>query len=105
MCLAVTKPPYPMPLSPRLRADYLLLGPTTAQRCLEAFATVEGADLYATYPNIVRKAATIFSGLPALIDSALPPELISIQVGRFLDCGYEALISPETYSIDGLLAD
>jgi hypothetical protein len=98
-------PPLTMSLSPRLRADYLLLGTPTAQRCLEAFATVEGADLYATYPNIVRKAATIFSELPALIDAALPPELMAIQVGRFLDGGYEALISPETHSIDGLLAD
>lgn len=91
--------------SPRLRADYLLLGVPTAFRCLEGFATVDGAGQYAAYPNIVRKAATVFTGLPALIDAGLPPELIAIQVNRFLDGGYAALEAPEVVSIDGLLPD
>ena len=94
-----------MSLSPRLRADYLLLETPTAQRCLEAFATAEGVDQYAAYPNIVRKAATVFTGLPALIDAGLPPELIAIQVSRFLDGGYAALEAPEPVSIEGLLPD
>lgn len=93
-----------MSLSPRLRADYLLLGTPTAQRCLEAFATSEGVGRYSVHPNIVRKAATVFSGLPSLIDAALSPELIAIQVSRFLDGGYAALEAPEVVSIDGLLA-
>lgn len=91
--------------SPRLRADYLLLGIPTALRCLEAFATVDGAGQYSAYPNIVMKAATVFAGLPALIDAGLPPELIAIQVNRFLDGGYAALEVPEVVSIDGLLPD
>lgn len=91
--------------SPRLRADYLLLGTPTPQRCLEAFATGEGAILYARYPNIVRKATTVFAGLPALIDARLPPELIAIQVSRFLDGGYAALEASEDVSIDSLLLD
>lgn len=91
--------------SPRLRADYLLLGVPTAQRCLESFATFEGAGQYAAYPNIVRKAATVFTELPALLDAGLPPELIAIQVSRFLDGGYAALEAPEGVSIDGLLPD
>ena len=94
-----------MSLSPRLRADYLLLGTPTAQRCLEAFATVDGAGMYAAYPNIVNMAATVFTELPAMIESCLPPELIAFQVGRFLDGGYTALQAPEDVSIDGLLPD
>lgn len=94
-----------MSLSPRLRADYLLLGNPTEQRCLEAFATANGAIQYTAYPNIVRKAAKVFTGLPALIDAGLLPELIAIQVGRFLDGGYTALEAPEVVSIDGLLPD
>lgn len=94
-----------MCLSPRLRADYLLLGPPTAQRCLEAFATAEGALLYAKYENIASKAATVFSELPSLIDAQLPPEFIEAQVCRFLDGGYAALKIPETISIDDLLTD
>ena len=94
-----------MCLSPRLRADYLLLGPPTAQRCLEAFATAEGALLYAKYENIASKATTVFSELPSLIDAQLPPEFIAAQVCRFLDGGYAALKIPETISIDDLLTD
>ena len=94
-----------MSLSPRLRADYLLVGKPTPQRCLEAFATVEGASRYAGYPNIISKAAAVFTKLPALIDAGLPPELIAIQVSRFIDGGYAALETPDVVSIDGLLPD
>ena len=61
--------------------------------------------MYAGYPNIVSKAATVFVGLPALIDAGLPPELIAIQVSRCLNGGYAALEVPEVVSIDGLLPD
>ena len=94
-----------MSLSPRLRADYLLLGIPTPQRCLEAFATVDGASLYAGYPNIVSKAATVFDELPALIDAALPAELLATRLIQFLDGGYAALQAPDDVSIDGLLPD
>ena len=94
-----------MSLSPRLRADYLLLGTPTAQRCLEAFATVEGAHTYATYPNIVSQAATVFTELSSLIDASIPAELIAIRVTQFLDGGYAALQVPDVVSIDGLLSD
>lgn len=94
-----------MPLSPRLRADYLLFGPATAQRCLEAFATAEGALLYRSYQNIAAKAATVFPELSALINAELPPELVAVQVCRYLDGGHAALEVPETISIDGLLTD
>jgi hypothetical protein len=94
-----------MSLSPRLRADYLLLGTPTPQRCIEAFTTVEGASMYAGYPNIVARAATVFSELPVLIDAALPAELIAARVSQFLDGGYTALQAPEVVSIEGLLPD
>ena len=94
-----------MPPSPRLRADYLLLGEATAQRCLEAFSTFEGASLYAAYPNIVRKAGEIYPELLALLDTSIPAELVAIQVGRFLDGGNDALAVPETISICDLLPD
>lgn len=94
-----------MSLSPRLRADYLLLGSPTPQRCLEAFATCEGAARYSRYPNIICKAASVFAGLQAMIDAALPSDLIAFQVGRFLDGGYAALEAPEVVSVDDLLAD
>ena len=94
-----------MPPSPRLRADYLLLGEATAQRCLEAFSTQEGAVTYAAYPNIVSKAATIFPELLTLLDASFPADLIAFQVARFLDSGYAALAAPETITIGDLLAD
>ena len=94
-----------MPPSPRLRADYLLLGEATAQRCLEAFSTRDGAVMYTAYPNIVSKAATIFPELLALLDASIPADLIAFQVTRFLDDGYAALAVPETITIDDLLTD
>lgn len=94
-----------MPPSPRIRADYLLLGEATAQRCLEAFSTHEGASLYATYPNIVRNAATIFPELASFLDASIPAELVAIQVARFLDGGYAALSIPEAITIGDLLTD
>ena len=57
------------------------------------------------YPNIVSKAASVFRELPALIDDELLPELVAVQVCRFLDGGYSALEVPETISIDGLIPD
>ncbi len=51
------------------------------------------------------KAASVFRELPALIDDELLPELVAVQVCRFLDGGYSALEVPETISIDGLIPD
>ena len=103
--MAVVRAAFHMSLSPRARADFLLLEPATEQRCLEAFATAEGVMLYAGYPNIVSKATWVFRELPALIDEGLPPELVAVQVCRFLDGGYAELEMPETISIDGLIPD
>lgn len=61
--------------------------------------------LYSAYQNITDKAAEVFPELSALIDAQLPPELVAVQVCRFLDGGYAALEVPETISIDGLLTD
>lgn len=61
--------------------------------------------MYAGYPNIVARAATVFTELPALIDAGLPPELIAARVSQFLDGGYAALQAPQDVSIEGLLPD
>ena len=75
-----------MPLSPRIRPDFLLLyeAPTPLQ-CLEAFATTEGVEFCKPYPNLVAKAATEFRRLPELIASQMPPELIAYSVCAAMD--------------------
>ena len=61
--------------------------------------------MYAEYPNIVARAATVFTELPALIDAAFPAELVAARVSQFLDGGYTALQAPDVVSIEGLLPD
>ena len=75
-----------MTLSPRTRADYLLMCPTpTPHQCLEAFATAEGVKFCKPYPNILAKAAMEFPKLPELIASHMPSELIAYSVCGALD--------------------
>lgn len=74
-----------MPLSPRIRPDYLLLYPApTPQQCLEAYATEEGVAFCTPYLNILRKAATVLPELPQLI-ATLPPEVVAGKVCAVLD--------------------
>ena len=75
-----------MPLSPRIRPDFLLLydAPTPLQ-CLEAFATEQGVEFCKPYPNILAKAAMEFPQLPELIASHMSPELIAYSVCAALD--------------------
>ena len=94
-----------MTLSPRDRADYLLLIEKPSHRqCLEAFATELGVELCRQYPNILSKASAELPELSTLID-ALPTELIAMQVVLFLDGGPDAITKGETLVIDGLLGD
>ena len=75
-----------MPLSPRIRPDFLLLHPTpTPRQCLEAMATAEGVDFCKPYRNIVNKAAIEFPKLPELIASHMSPDLIAYSVCAALD--------------------
>ena len=75
-----------MPLSPRIRPDFLLLhdAPTPLQ-CLEVFATEQGVEFCKPYPNILAKAAMEFPQLPKLIASHMPSELIAYSVCAALD--------------------
>ena len=75
-----------MPLSPRIRPDFLLLlDDPTPRQCLEAFATEQGVEFCKPYPNILAKAAIEFPRLPELIASHMPPDLIAISVCAALD--------------------
>ena len=75
-----------MPLSPRIRPDYLLLHDAlTARQCLEAFATEQGVEFCKPYPNIAAKAALEFPQLLELIANGMPSELIAYRVCAALD--------------------
>lgn len=75
-----------MSLSPRTRADFLLLySAPTPRQCLETYATAEGVEFCKPYSNILAKAAMEFPKLPELIASPLPPELIADAVCAVLD--------------------
>ncbi len=94
-----------MTLSPRDRADYLLLiEKPTHRQCLEAFATESGVELCRQFPNIVARASTEFPELSTLIET-LSAEFVAIQVGLFLDGGRNAITTGETLAVDGLLGD
>jgi hypothetical protein len=90
-----------MTLSPRDRADYLLLieKPTNRQ-CLEAFATESGVELCRQFANIVTKASTELPELKIILE--LPAELVAIQVGVFLDGCRVPIDTSEPVTIDGL---
>jgi hypothetical protein len=94
-----------MTLSPRDRADFLLLiEKPTHRQCLEAFATESGVELCRQHPNIVSRAAAELPELGTLLN-ALPAEFVAIQVCLFLDGGRNAINSDEALKIDGLLGD
>ena len=91
-----------MPLSPRIRPDFLLLHPTpTPRQCLEAMATAEGVDFCKPYRNIVSKAAMELPELPHLV-TALPPDMVAHRVCMALD-GIQIENPADGLSLDGLL--
>jgi hypothetical protein len=91
-----------MKLSPRDRADYLLLiEKPTNRECLEAFATESGVELCRQFPNIVNKASVELPELISILE--LPAELVAIQVGVFLDGCRVPIGIGDTVTIDGLL--
>ena len=75
-----------MPLSPRIRPDFLLLlDDPTPRQCLEAFATEQGVEFCKPYPNIAAKAAQEIPQLLELIANGMPTELIAYRVCAALD--------------------
>ena len=94
-----------MTLSPRIRADYLLLivSPTPRQ-CLEAFATTLGVEWLGTFSNIVDKASMELPNLPQLLAN-MTPDLVALYVGQWLAGEHSAAPDGDTYSIEGAFPD
>ncbi len=91
-----------MKLSPRVRADYLLLIDAPKPRqCLEAFATESGVDWCVKYGCVVEKATLALPELPDLLRS-LTPMLVAEHVTGFLD---GASNTGDRLEISGLLDD
>ncbi len=94
-----------MTLSPRIRADYLLLIASPTQRqCLEAFATTEGVEWLGTFANIVDKASTALPNLPQLLAN-MTPDLVALYVGQWLDGKHSVAPEGEPYTIEGAFPD
>ena len=90
-----------MTLSPRLRADYLLLiGNPTPRQCLEAFATTEGVEWLGTFANVLAKASMELPNLPQLLAN-MTPDLVALYVGLWLDGELSVAPEGEPYSIEG----
>jgi hypothetical protein len=91
-----------MQLSPRVRADYLLLiDAPKPHQCLEAFSTVSGVTWCVKYDCVVEKATLELPALPELLKS-LPPMLVAEYVTGFLD-GVSSI--GDSLEISGLLDD
>ena len=86
-------------LSPRIRADYLLLieAPNPRQ-CLEAFASEKGVLWCSDYPGLAIKASQALPDLPVLLKS-LPAFLVADAVLRFLE---GSITDVESFDITGL---
>ena len=94
-----------MTLSPRIRADYLLLiSNPTPRQCLEAFATTWGVEWLSTFSNIVEKASIELPSLPQLLRS-LDPDYVALYVGQFLDGEHAIERASDSYSVDDICAD
>ena len=92
-------PSVPAHLSPRIRADYLLLlNAPLPRQCLEAFATEEGVNWCASYPCVIEKASQELPGLPELLQS-LPAFLVAEKVSLVLS---GAAVTDESFDVTGL---
>ena len=92
----------PMTLSPRIRADYLLLiNSPSPRQCLEAFATSQGVEWLSAFSNIVEKASMELPTLPQLLRS-LDPDYVALYVGQFLDGEHSVAQSGTSFSVDDI---
>ena len=96
--ILVNTPSVPAHLSPRIRADYLLLlhAPLPRQ-CLEAFATEEGVNWCASYPCVIEKASQELPDLPELL-KLFPAFLVAEKVALVLS---GAAATDESFDITG----
>jgi hypothetical protein len=94
-----------MSLSPRIRADYLLLiDSPTPRQCLEAFATTEGVEGLGALANVAAKASMELPNLPELLAN-MTPDLVALYVGQWLDGKHAVAQEGEPYSIEGAFPD
>ncbi len=88
-------------LNPAVRWDFLLaLSELTDDDCLRAFATEDGVDALAGYPNIVARAAKLMPKLPTVL-GRMPAEFVAEAVQAALS-GDDISASQPLNAVDGL---
>lgn len=88
-------------LDPSKRWDFLLaLSEPTDDDCLRAFATEDGVDALADYPNIVARAAKLMQSLPTVLGT-MPVDLAASAVRAALS-GDDISASQPLNAVDGL---
>lgn len=88
-------------LNPAVRWDFLLaLSEPTDNDCLRAFATEDGVDALAGYPNIVARAAKLMPKLPTVL-GRMSAEFVADAVRSALS-GEDISASQAVHSVDGL---
>ena len=94
-----------MNLSPRIRADYLLLiDAPTSRQCLEALSTESGVEWCVDYQPVIAKATLELPELPTLLKS-LPPFLVAARVSQILDGAIDLIAPGEDWVVAGFLDD
>jgi hypothetical protein len=88
-------------LNPAIRWDFLLaLSRPTDEDCLRAYASEDGVDALADYPNIVARAAKLMPSLPPVL-STMPAGLVAMAVRAALS-GEDISASQALNAVDGL---
>lgn len=88
-------------LDPSKRWDFLLaLSEPTDEDCLRAFATEDGVDALADYPNIVARAGKLMPSLPTVLGT-MPAGFVVAAVQAALS-GDDISASQPLNAVDGL---
>lgn len=88
-------------LNPAIRWDFLLaLSEPTDEDCLRAYASEDGVDALAGYPNIVARATKLMPSLPTVLGT-MPAGLVAVAVRAALS-GEDITASQALNAVDGL---